>query len=91
MQRKASSLEEKVEEIYDYQKELDKVGKKLTDLEDRSRRKNLQVDGTAAETYERQDNCKQKMKEIFMDNLELNTDITERAHIAKERSIIKNS
>ena len=41
MQRKVSSLEEKVEEMYDYQIDPDKVETKLTDLEDRSRRNNL--------------------------------------------------
>ena len=45
MQRKVSSLEEKVEEIYDYQIDLDEVEKKLTDLEYRSRRSNLRIDG----------------------------------------------
>ena len=41
MQRKVSSLEEKVEEMYDYQIDPDKVETKLTDLEDCSRRNNL--------------------------------------------------
>ena len=37
MQRKVSSLEEKVEEIYDYQIDPDEVEKKLTELVDRFR------------------------------------------------------
>ena len=41
MQRKASSLEEKVEEIYDYQVDPDEVEKKLTDLEDCSWKNHL--------------------------------------------------
>ena len=41
MQREFSSLEEKVDEIYDYQIDPDKVGKKLTDLEDCFWRNNL--------------------------------------------------
>ena len=41
MQRKVSSLEEKVEEMYDYQIDPDEVETKLTDLEDCSRRNNL--------------------------------------------------
>ena len=47
MQRKVNSLEEKVEEIYDYQIYPDEVEKKLTVLEDRSRRNNLRIDGVA--------------------------------------------
>ena len=50
MQRKVGSLEEKVEEIYDYQIDPDEVEKKLMDLEDRSRgNNNLQIDGVAEE------------------------------------------
>ena len=49
MQRKVSSLEEKVEEIYDYQIDPGKVEKKLTDLEDPSRRNNIRIDGVAEE------------------------------------------
>ena len=41
MQRKVSSSEEKVEDIYDYQIDPDKVEKKLTDLEDCSKRNNI--------------------------------------------------
>ena len=41
MKRKASSLEEKVEEIYDYQVDLGEVEKELTDLEDCSWRNNF--------------------------------------------------
>ena len=86
MQRKVSSLEDKkVEEIYDYQIDPDKVEKKLTDLEDRSRRSNLRIDGVAEEIGESWDDCEQKVKEIFMDKLDLvNSIIIERAHRAKK-------
>ena len=86
MQRKFGSLEEKVEEIYDYQIEPDEVEKKLTDLEDRSRRNNLRIDGVAEENGESWDDCERKVKEIFMEKLELENDIIiiERAHRAKK-------
>ena len=70
MHRKGSSLEKKVEEIYDYQIDPGEVEKKFTDLEDRSRRNNLRIDGVAEENGESWDNCKRKVKEIFMDKLE---------------------
>ena len=38
MQRKVSTLEEKVEEIYDYQIDPDEINKMFTDSEDCSRR-----------------------------------------------------
>ena len=49
MQRKVGSFEEKIDEIYDYQIDPDEVEKKLTDLEDRSRRNNLRIDRVAEE------------------------------------------
>ena len=85
MHRKGSSLEKKVEEIYDYQIDPGEVEKKFTDLEDRPRRNNLRIDGVAEENDESWDNCKRKVKEIFMDKLELESDIIiERAHRARK-------
>ena len=52
MQRKVSNLEEKVEEIYGYLIDPDEVEKKLTDLDDCSRRNNLRIDGVAEENDE---------------------------------------
>ena len=86
MHRKVSSLEEKVEKIYDYQIDPDQIEKKLTDLKDCSMRNNLQIDGVAEENgeYER------KVKEIFMDKLELENDIIiERAHRARKSKYCK--
>ena len=75
---------EKIEKIYDYQIDPDKVGKKLMDLEDRYRKNNLKIDGVAEENGETWDDCKQKVKEIFMGKLELENDIIiGRAHRAK--------
>ena len=86
--KKKFSLEEKVEKIYDYQIDSDKVGKKLTDLEDCSRRNNLRIDGVAEENVESWDNCEQKVKETFMNKIELeNNIIIERAHRAKKKQI----
>ena len=85
MHRKVSSLDEKVEEIYYYQIDPDEVEKKLTDLEDHSRRSNLRVDGVAEENGKSWDDCEQKVKEVFMDKLELENDIIiERAHRARK-------
>ena len=81
MHRKVSSLEEKVKNIYDYQTDPDEV----EDLEDRSRRNYLRIDGVAEENGESWDNRERKVKEIFMDKLELENDIIiERAHRARK-------
>ena len=66
MHRKVSSLDEKVEEIYDYQIDPDEVEKKLTDLEDRSRRNNLRINGVAEENGEMSwDDCERKVKDFY--------------------------
>ena len=85
MQRRVSSLEEKIEEIYDHQIDPDEVEKKLTDLEDCSTRNNLRIDGVAEENCETWDDCEREVKEIVMDKLELENDIIiERAHRNKK-------
>ena len=85
MQRKVSCIEDKVDEIYDYHIDPDEVAKKLTDLEDRSRRNNLWIALVAEENGETWDNCERKVKGIFMDKLELENDIIiETARIAKK-------
>ena len=87
MQRKVSSLEEKVDEISDYQIDPDELEKKLPDLEHHSRKNNLRIDGVAEKYAETWDNCEQKVKEIFMDKLELENDIiVEQAHRDKKKT-----
>ena len=89
MQSNVSSLEEKVDEIYDYQIDPDEVEKKLTDLQDHSRRNNLRIDGFAEENNKTWDDCERKVKDIFMDKLELENDIiTERAYRTKKKKQI---
>ena len=46
---KSCCLEEKGKQIYDYQTDQDEVEKKLTDLQDRSKRNNLPIDGMTEE------------------------------------------
>ena len=45
VENKVVNIKHRVEDIYDYQIDLDYVEQKLIDLEDRSRRSNLRVDG----------------------------------------------
>ena len=52
MQRKVSSLEEKVQEIYDYQIDPDEVGKKIADLKDHPSRINLRIDEATEENVD---------------------------------------
>ena len=82
MRRDVSSLEQNVEEIYDYEIDPGEVEEKLTDLEDRSRRNNLRIDGVTEEKGQIWGDCEQKGKGIFMGKLELQNDIiTEEAKL----------
>ena len=49
LQRRFLNMQRRVGEIYNYQTDPDEVEKKLTDLQDRSRRKNIRKDGVAEE------------------------------------------
>ena len=49
LQRRFLNMQRRVGEIYNYQIDTDEVEKKLTDLQDRSRRKNIRKDGVAEE------------------------------------------
>ena len=82
MRRDVSSLEQNVEEIYDYEIDPGEVEEKLNDLEDRSRRNNLRIDGVTEEKGQIWGDCEQKGKGIFMGKLELQNDIiTEEAKL----------
>ena len=82
MRRDVRSLEQNVEEIYDYEIDPGEVEEKLTDLEDRSRRNNLRIDGVTEEKGQIWGDCEQKGKGIFMGKLELQNDIiTEEAKL----------
>ena len=68
---KLADIEHQIEEINDYQIDLGYVEQKPIDLEDRSRRNNLRVDGireTPGETWE---GCEEKLQQVFQEKLGL--------------------
>ena len=68
-ENKLADIEQQLEEIYDYQIDLGYVEQKPIDLEDRSRRNNLRVDGireTPGETWE---GCEEKLNKCSRRNL----------------------
>ena len=52
-----ADIEHRIEDIYDYQIDLVQVEQKLIDLEDRSRRTNLRVDGVLGTPGEKWEDC----------------------------------
>ena len=70
-ENKLVHIEQRIERIYDYQIGPDYVEQKLIDLDDRSRRNNLRVDGipeTPGETWE---DCEEKLQRVFQEKLRM--------------------
>ena len=63
------TLDENVQEIYDYQQDTYHIQDKPVELEDRSHRNNLQIDGIMEEKEKTWDISKDKVKEIFSKNV----------------------
>ena len=85
-ENKLADSEHRIEEIHDYQIDPEYVEQKLIDLEDRSRRNNLRLDGileTPGETWEDRE---EKLKQVFKEKLgfECPTEI-KRAHRTSSR------
>ena len=65
-----NDLYDRVDEIYDYQVDPDYVTNKLIDLEDRSRRNNLRIDGIPESKNETWEKCEEEVQKVFKENLE---------------------
>ena len=59
---------------------IEDLKRKMVDMEDRSRRQNLRVDGLIEEEHEDWNQCQMKVKEIFRQNLNLENVDIDRAH-----------
>ena len=62
---KLVDIEQRIEEIYDYQIDLDHVKQKLIDLDDRSRKNNLRVDHILETLEDTWENCEEKLQQVF--------------------------
>ena len=62
---KLVDIEQRIEEIYDYQIDLDHVKQKLIDLDDRSRRNNLRVDRILETLEDTWEDCEEKLQQVF--------------------------
>ena len=83
-------VKEDLEEIYEYQIDPDYVNysltdisNKLTELEDRSRRNNIRIDGTAEEPGKTWGKYKRKVQRLLREELDINDVVIERAHRVK--------
>ena len=86
-------VKEDLKEIYEYQIDPDYVNdsltdirNKLTELEERSRRNNIRIDGIAEEPVETWDKREKKVQRLLSEELDINDVVTERAHRVKAYS-----
>ena len=85
-EHKLADIEHQIEEIYDYQIDPEYVEQKVIDLEDRSRRNKLRVDGILGTLGETWENCEEKLQHVFQEKLGLECPIEiERAHRTSNR------
>ena len=85
-QEKAEHLDERIREIYEWQLDPEYVHNKLVDLQDRSRRNNLRIDGIQEKVRESQEDCETEAEKLFREKLEIEDKIIiERAHRAKKK------
>ena len=93
-ERKVEKLQEQINELWCYQADLESLQlteRKIVDLEDRSRRNNLRVDGTSEKENETQDECEQEVQSFIKDKLVIAEKIViERAHRIKKQGNIEN-
>ena len=80
-------VKEDLKEIYEYQIDPDYVNdsltgirNKLTELEDRSRRNKIRIDGTAEEPGETWGKCERKFQRLLSEELDINDVVIEHAH-----------
>ena len=86
-------VSEDLKEIYKYQIDKDYVNNsltdirnKLTELEDRSRRNNIRIDGIAGEPGKACNECERKVQRLLSEELDINDVVIERAHRVKVHS-----
>ena len=85
------NLEDKVQDIWDNQINSDYIQHKLIELEVRSRRNNIRIDGIEEEERETWDIPEAKATKIFKENLGIEKEIIiERAHRTKKNYKDKN-
>ena len=81
-----TKLENKITSIEKYLLDPDDVSAKLVELEDRSRRNNLRIDGLQETPNEPWKTCKEKVQEILNSNLGFATKVEiDRCHRVKSR------
>ena len=83
VEKRMEKLDSDIQEIYEYQIDPKYVQDKLTELEDRSRRNNIRIDGIKETKGETWNDCEEKVQDMFAQKLGLDGIEIERAHRVK--------
>ena len=93
-EKKVEKLQEQINELWDYQvdpERLEFTERKIVELEDRSRRNNLRIDGITEKENETWDECEQEVQSLIKDKLGIAENIViERAHRIKKKGNSEN-
>ena len=84
-------LDSDIQEIYEYQIDPKYAQDKLTELEDRSRRKNIRIDGIKETKGETWNDSEEKVQDMLAQKLGLDGIEIERAHRVKRNNIDSNT
>ena len=79
-------METELQEIYNNQIDPEYIYNKLVDLEDRSRRCNLRIDGVTEKKGETWEQCEEEIQNIFKEKLGIKNINIERAHRSKGKT-----
>ena len=94
VKKKIEKLQKQINELWDYQvdpERLEFTERKIVELEDRSRRNNLRIDGITGKENETWDECKQEVQSLITDKLGIAENIViERAHRIKKKENSEN-
>ena len=84
LETELDNLKDKVQDIWDYQIDPDYIQHKLIELEDRSRRNNMRIDGIKEEEGKTWEISEAKVTKVFKEKLGIEKEIIiERAHRTK--------
>ena len=94
-EKKVEKLQEQINELWDYQvdpERLEFTERKIVELEDRSQRNNLRIDGITEKENKAWDECEQEVQSLIKDKLGIAENIIiERVHRIKKKGNSENS
>ena len=80
LQEKFNKVEEDAADMNDYIEEAENIHNKLVELEDRSRRNNISIEGIKEHNIESREECERRIHSMLKERLDIENMEIERAH-----------